>query len=203
MEKIFSSMKNRNKFQSYSNQLLVAMPSMRDAEFSRTVVYIAEHDAAGARGFVINRETGLRLNQVLERVRLKISEGAETGDAVFLGGPVHPESGFVLHEELSGRQYGASETVAPGIALTLSKDVLEDIARGKGPEKRLFLLGYAGWSAGQLENELARGSWFIAGEADSAMLFSVPGRDRYAKALENAGITERQLREAERFQGHA
>ena len=186
--------------ESLKNHLLIAMPSLRDPNFSGTVVYIVGHDEQGARGFVVNRRTALRLSDVLERSKIPLEDPSRLEDFVYVGGPVSPERGAVLHEPAG--KYMLSENVADGVTLTLSRDVLGDLGRGKGPGKRIFLLGYAGWLPGQLEAEIATGSWLTV-PATPGLLFDVPPEDRLDRALSLLGISRAQLEAAEWQAGHA
>ncbi|MDL2058972.1 YqgE/AlgH family protein [Mesosutterella sp. AGMB02718] len=186
--------------QSLKNNFLVAMPSLRDPNFSQTVVYVLGHDQQGARGVVINRPTGLALSEVLKKTGIRAKEGVEIPDAVYIGGPVQTERGCVLHER--ARTYMLSEQVTDGLVFTISKDVLEDIAQGRGPAKRLFFLGYAGWEPGQLEAELVAGDW-ITVEADPAVIFDVPPQQRYEAALKLLGLDMQALQFSSGKAGHA
>lgn len=187
--------------QTLRNHFLIAMPSLKDPNFVQAVIYIIAHDAEnGATGVVINRETDLKLTDVMAKAGLKVIDGVEIPDHVYIGGPVQTERGFVLHEP-SGR-YMMSENVSKDVSFTQSRDVLSQIARGAGPEKRLFCLGYAGWLKGQLESELAQDVWLTV-EASPAVLFDVPASDRYEAALGLLGIDSETLRYAEGSAGHA
>ena len=125
------------------NHLLVAMPSLRDPNFAGTVVYITGHDEKGSRGFVINRQTELMLSDVLEQSKVIAKGSPRLPDRVFIGGPVDPQRGFLLHEKAG--EYAASREISPTLCVTLSADVLSRMCRGEGPKRRLFLLGLAGW----------------------------------------------------------
>lgn len=168
-----------------SNQFLMAMPGMVGGEFAGTVVYICEHSEKGALGLVINRPTDLTLGNLLEKIDLKLEIVAPARDApVFFGGPVHTDRGFVLHSPVG--KYTSSIDLGD-LALTTSRDVLQAVAEGAGPDKLFVTLGYAGWGAGQLENELAQNSWLTV-QADPRIIFGVPPEDRYPAALRLLGI---------------
>ena len=149
------------------HQFLIAMPAMADPNFSGSVVYICDHSDRGALGLVINRPTELSLSTLFERIDLKLEIAPWKDEPVFFGGPVQTERGFVLH--VPPGSYSSTLTVTPDISLTTSKDVLEAVAEGSGPEKMLVTLGYSGWGAGQLEGEIAANAWLTvtANAADS------------------------------------
>lgn len=168
-----------------TNQFLIAMPAMEDPNFDRTVVYVCEHSEKGAMGVVINRPMELTLARLFDKIdlRLEIAPWADT--PVLYGGPVQTERGFVLHAPAGN--YGSTLTVAEDIGLTTSKDVLEALAGGTGPQRLLVTLGYAGWAAGQLERELAHNGWLNV-EADARVIFDTPLIDRFDAALKLLGV---------------
>jgi len=156
------------KFVSLAGQFLVATPSMEDQRFARTVILMARHNKEGAFGLIINRPAAERpLSQLLEALGEK---GAAVSGTVrlFAGGPVQPELGFVMHSP----DYMGPQTleVDGHVSVTMSLDILKDIGAGKGPQKSLITFGYAGWSPGQLEGEIARRSWTTV-PADSKLIF--------------------------------
>ena len=153
-----------------SNQFLMAMPGMVGGELAGTVIYVCEHGPKGALGLVINRPTDLSLNSLFEKIDLKLEIDPFQTKPVFFGGPVQTDRGFVLHTPQG--DYSSSIQLG-GLALTTSRDVLQDVAAGKGPEKILVTLGYAGWGAGQLENELAQNAW-LNDAADTEIIFAPP-----------------------------
>jgi putative transcriptional regulator len=167
-----------------SNQFLMAMPGMVTGELAGTVIYVCEHGPKGALGLVINRPTDLSLSSLLEKIDLKLEISPFQTNTVFFGGPVQTDRGFVLHTPLG--DYSSSIKLGP-LALTTSRDVLQEVAAGKGPEKLLVTLGYAGWGAGQLENELAQNAWLNVA-ADIDVIFSTPPEQRYPAALKLLGI---------------
>ncbi len=179
-----------------TNQFLIAMPGMADENFEGTVIYLCEHTAKGALGLVINKPIDIKLGSLFEKVELTLPHEGLADQPVYFGGPVQTERGFVLHPKSAGepeRAY-ASTLAIPGAALemTTSKDVLEAIADGTGPTKVLVMLGYAGWSAGQLEEELGRNGWLTV-DADPAIMFDTPVEQRYARAFDLLGIDPRML----------
>ncbi len=174
-----------------TNQFLIAMPGMADANFAGSVIYLCEHGEQGAMGLVINRPTDIDLGHVLERIEL--TSGIESvGEApVYYGGPVQTDRGFVLHEQTEQSHYSSSLKIPNGLAMTTSKDILEDVAHGAGPRRFLMTLGYAGWSAGQLEEELALNGWLtIATQTDkiTEIIFDTPDGEKYDKVMGLLGI---------------
>jgi len=173
-----------------TNQFLIAMPSMEDPNFRRTVVYVCEHNERGAMGVVINRPTELTLASLFDKIDLRLEIAPWKDEPVLYGGPVQTERGFVLHAPAGN--YGSTLNVAEGIGLTTSKDVLEAVAEGSGPDRMLVTLGYSGWGAGQLEDELLRNGWLTA-PADARILFDTPMDARFGAALHLLGIDLRHL----------
>jgi len=168
-----------------ANQLLIAMPGMADPNFSSTVTLICEHNADGALGIVINRPLTLDLGGLFEQLDLECPDPIIAKRPVVLGGPVGPERGFVLHNP--GAEFESSLAVSEDIHLTLSRDIIDAMATGTGPEKALVALGYAGWEAGQLEDEMLANSWLNA-PATADIVFELPFADRWSAAAESIGI---------------
>jgi putative transcriptional regulator len=174
-----------------ANQLLIAMPGMVDDRFSGTVVYLLEHNKEGAMGLVVNRPTDLDLHGLFDKINLKLETDPLTKQSVYLGGPVQTERGFVLHSNEEDVQYSSTLVVPGGLAMTTSKDVLEAVSEGSGPDKFLMSLGYAGWSAGQLEDEIARNGWLNVSTSlanISEVIFDTPFSERYQKVMSIIGI---------------
>lgn len=172
-----------------TNQFLIAMPGMTDGNFAGAVVYLCEHTERGALGLIINRPIEIDIKQLFEKVDLVLDRDDLLATPVYLGGPVQTERGFVLHEQLDdeGGHYNSSLKIPGGLEMTTSRDVLEAMANGAGPRKVLITLGYAGWGAGQLEEELARNGWLTVG-AERSIIFDTPVEDRYDRALSLLGI---------------
>src|SRR5437868_2235860 len=137
-----------------TNQFLIAMPGMADPTFSGSVVYLCEHNERGALGLVINRPIDIDMATLFDKIDLKLEIQPVAHQPVYFGGPVQTERGFVLHDPVG--VYVSSLTVPGGLEMTTSKDVLEAVANGSGPHRFLLTLGYVGWGAGQLEEELSR-----------------------------------------------
>ncbi|BDW10184.1 UPF0301 protein [Polynucleobacter sp. SHI8] len=174
-----------------ANQLLIAMPGMLDDQFAGTVVYICEHNSQGAMGLVVNRPTNIDLKDLFDRIELKLETAPLENQPVYLGGPVQTERGFVLHPQADDIRYSSSLTVPGGLAMTTSKDVLEAVSTGNGPDKFLMTLGYAGWSAGQLEDEISKNGWLNVSthiEEIKSIVFDTPYADRYQRVMSLMGI---------------
>lgn len=178
-----------------TNHFLIAMPGMSDPNFSKTVTYVCSHDASGAMGIVINRPSSLTLGAVLEQLSLEPEPDTNTDDLpVFHGGPVLQERGFVLHRPVG--EWEAVLKVCDDIAVATSRDILEAIASGNGPDEVLLALGYAGWGPGQLENEFAQNAW-LSGPADPEIIFNAPTDERWELAARLLGV------DIERLSGQA
>lgn len=175
---------------SLCNQLLIAMPGMADPNFNSTVTLICEHNTEGALGIVINRPLDMQLGGLFEQLQIAESDRSLAGHPVLNGGPVAIERGFVLHNP--GPEFESSVSVSPDVQLTLSRDVIDAMADGSGPEKSLVALGYAGWESGQLEAEMLSNTWLtVPAEAD--VIFEVPFADRWRVAANIIGIDISQI----------
>ena len=147
-----------------TNQFLIAMPGMGDDTFSGAVVYLCEHNENGALGLVINKPIDIKLKNLFQKVDLSLDSQELAEQPVFYGGPVQTERGFVLHEKLGDEPvYSSTLSIPGGLEMTTSKDVLEALSHGAGPRRLLVTLGYSGWAAGQLEDELGRNGWADGG----------------------------------------
>jgi len=176
----------------FTNQFLIAMPGMREGTFAGSVVYMCEHNDQGALGLVINKPIDIKLKNLFEKVELSLDRADLAEVPVYFGGPVQTERGFVLHERLGGQEgegghYNSSLQIPGGLEMTTSKDVLEALSNGAGPKKILVTLGYSGWGAGQLEDEMSRNGWINVG-AEADIIFDTPVEQRYDKALSLLGI---------------
>jgi putative transcriptional regulator len=165
---------------SFTGQLLIASPNLRQPEFDHSVILVAQHNREGALGIVINRPVKKRLIADLLKAFGADTDGVSGNVGIFLGGPVDPSIGFVLHSA----EYRRADTldIDGRVALTIGPDVLRDMGLGKGPEKSLVAFGYAGWAAAQLENELAQGVWMTMPE-DPALVFDDDRAKVWADAL--------------------
>ena len=174
-----------------ANQFLVAMPGMVDPNFSRSVIYLFEHTERGAMGLVVNRPTELDLATLFDKIELKLEIAPLLEQPVYFGGPVQVERGFVLHESHPNPSYSSSLIIPGGLTMTTSKDVLEAVAIGNGPRKFLMTLGYTGWSAGQLEEEITLNGWMnvpLSRQQMVDIVFDTPSSQRYEKAMSHLGF---------------
>lgn len=171
--------------QYFSNQLLIAMPSLADANFSRTVTLICDHNEHGALGVIINRPTEVRLQELLDHLDLTAANPTVAGQTVFAGGPVQLERGFILHTPLG--EWESTLKINAELGLTTSLDILAAVATDKGPEHSLIALGYAGWGAGQLEQEIAANAWLTVPN-DAQILFELAVEKRWQVAARKLGV---------------
>ena len=172
---------------SYSlrDNFLLAMPGLTAGIFSHSITYICEHGESGAMGIVINQPLDLSVGEIFEHLQITAKRDF-SGEPVMAGGPVQIDHGFVLHRDCAD-QWEASLKVTEEITLTTSRDILRAIAAEQGPQEHLIALGYAGWAAGQLEQELAENSWLTL-PADSQIIFSIPAGDRLGAAAAMLGV---------------
>lgn len=168
-----------------SNQLLIAMPSMTDGNFSQAVALICEHSEKGALGIVLNKPLGMKLGDVLTQMKLEASSILVGEQAVLRGGPVHADRGFVLHRP--GGDWDSTHRVSDNVQVTTSRDVLAAIARGDGPQDAFIALGYAGWEAGQLEREILDNVW-LSVPMSERIVFELPFEQRWAAAWQLLGV---------------
>ena len=173
--------------QSLQGQFLLAMPSMGDPRFLRSVVYMVAHDSEGAMGFIINkRAEGLSLGDILKDMPETVAKTGLVNLPIYVGGPVQNDRGFVLHtSDYEKTQNDLSQDLP--IALTQSADVLVDAAHGRGPETMRLFLGYAGWGPGQIEGELQDNAWLVC-DANIAEIFTSQSDDLYEKCVAAMGI---------------
>ncbi len=148
------------------------MPAMTDPFFAKSVTFICTHNQEGAMGVMINRPTDITYDTLFEKIKVDLLNFAVADSAVLYGGPVQPERGFVLHETSAG-EWDSTITIAENTALTTSKDILESVAIGSGPTKMLLTLGYAGWTPGQLEQEIKQNSWLSVQAKDVETLHKI------------------------------
>jgi putative transcriptional regulator len=173
-----------------TNQFIIAMPNLADPNFSHTVAFLCQHNQDGALGIVINRTTDMKLGEIFKQMDIKVIAPATAEIPVFAGGPVQQDRGFVVHT--GGGDWHATMAVSETISLTTSRDVLEAIAAGEGPEQYLIALGYAGWGAGQLEKEIMDNAWLNT-PYGKEVLFDTPVNLRWNAAAEQIGIDINQL----------
>ncbi|MAI62708.1 MAG: hypothetical protein CBB87_09560 [Micavibrio sp. TMED27] len=180
------SLKNENYL---TGKLLLAMPSIGDPRFDHAVIYICAHDDKGAMGLAINQEApGLQFDKVLEQLGVvsDIELDYKTfPSSVLNGGPVDPGRGFLLHTS----EFNQNETIRVNdhIGVTGTIEALRDIALGNGPEQFLFILGYAGWSAGQLEDELRQNVWLVC-EPNDEIIFTTDMQEKWKNSISTLGF---------------
>ncbi len=167
------------------DHFLLAMPSLGEGIFSQSITYICEHGESGAMGIVINQPLDLTVAEIFDHLQIP-AHADFSGEPIMAGGPVQIDHGFVLHRNCE-RQWEASLRVTREITLTTSRDILRAIAEGNGPAERLIALGYAGWAAGQLEQELAENSWLTL-PADGDIIFATPWHQRLNSAAARLGV---------------
>ncbi len=167
---------------SLAHHFLVALPSLEDPSFSKSVIYLYEHNEEGAMGLIINKPLNMQLKEVLQHLNIPTALEEVATHSVLMGGPVSQEHGFVLYEE-------GSE-----LFLSSSKDTLIDIANGRGSKQYLITLGYAGWQTGQLEIELQRNDWLII-QYEREILFSIPSDKRWQAAAQLIGVISKKSRD--------
>lgn len=172
--------------ESLKNQLLIAMPQMLDPNFEQTLTYIVEHSDEGAMGITINRPVDMRIEDILEDLEIELKVPLGASHQVVSGGPVQPEAGFILHPPTE-KVWQSSVPLQDDLWLTTSRDVLEAIAAGEGPGHSLTALGYAGWDAGQLEQEMADNAWLCT-PASLELIFRIPFSDRWQAAANQLGV---------------
>ena len=180
-----------------THHFLIAMPNMADPYFSRCLTYVCEHNDRGALGLVVNRPIDMTLKALFERLSLQMRDRKSADAPIYFGGPVQTDRGFVLHEPAGNWQ--STLKVGEAIGLTTSKDILEAVGRGEGPKRMLVTLGYAGWSPGQLENEISQNAWLTV-QASDGILFETPAEERLPAAMELLGLDYARLQDEA---GHA
>jgi len=168
-----------------TGHFLIAMPSLNDGFFNQAVTYICEHDENGCFGIIINQETGVTLKEIISEMKIEASDNYDTEKTVFIGGPVEQGRGFILHRPVG--QWKSSLVVNDKVALTTSRDILQALANNEGPEDCIVALGYAGWAAGQLEDEMAGNTWLNC-PADEQIIFNTPTEERWKAAAKLIGI---------------
>lgn len=168
-----------------THHFLIAMPNMADPNFARSLTYICEHNEQGALGLVVNRPIEMTMSTLFEQVDIALDDRRWADLPVYFGGPVQVDRGFVLHRPAGAWQ--STLTVRDDVALTTSKDILEAVGKGQGPEHIFVSLGYAGWAAGQLEQELGQNAWLTVA-ADLDVVFNTPPEQRFQAAVDLLGI---------------
>ena len=168
-----------------TDYFLIAMPALADPHFARGVTLVCQHDENGAMGLVINHLSEYTLGEVFRQMDIEGAAPALERQPVLVGGPVQPERGFLLHDD--PRDFGSTLRFGKGLAVSTSREILEQLAKGEGPAKFLMTLGYAGWSAGQLEDEIAQNAWLTV-PADPDIFFQTAIEQRWRAAARSLGI---------------
>ena len=176
--------------ESLENHLLIAMPTLKDSYFDKTVTYICEHNEEGAMGLIINVPVNVTINELLAQLEDDIPSRSHLTQRVLTGGPVSTDRGFVLHSPQAG--WSSSLALSDDVMITTSKDILSAIGTNTGPDSSIIALGYAGWTAGQLEQEMQDNSWLTI-EADDDILFNTPIHKKWQAAVNKLGVDVWQL----------
>ena len=182
-----------------TNHFLIAMPNMADPNFAKSLTFICEHNEQGALGVVVNRPIEMTVGALFEQVDIPLANDALSQQSVYFGGPVQVDRGFVLHRPTGGWQ--STLVVDADIGLTTSRDILEAMGQGDGPESdgTLVSLGYSGWAPGQIEQELGQNAWLTVA-ANASIIFDLPPEARLRGAMDLLGVDLASLSEEA---GHA
>ena len=177
-----------------TGQFLIAMPAMTDPYFSKTVTYICTHNQDGAMGIILNRSAELSVSELLKQIDI-ITESSHTQNQyVHFGGPVQTERGFILHKPMqaAATEFDATVDISNMVSLTTSKDILVATAENNGPQHMLIALGYAGWTAGQLEKELSQNAWLNLDTQDDhhvhQLVYALPILEKFDYAMQLMGL---------------
>ncbi|MFI4891325.1 MAG: YqgE/AlgH family protein [Steroidobacterales bacterium] len=168
-----------------TNQLLIAMPTLGDANFSRTVTLICDHSPNGALGLILNKPLRMSMDEIFKQLQIEVAGGGASERHVLRGGPVQVDRGFVVHR--AGGEWESTLQVSDAIHVTTSRDILRAIARGEGPADAFLVLGYAGWESGQLEDEIRANAWITA-PVDPKLVFEMPFEERWNAAAGLLGV---------------
>ena len=172
-----------------THSFLLAMPSTLQNWFANSLIYVCRHDREGAFGLIVNRRSSNTFKEILQQTKIEelIDTDKIVDEAIWIGGPVRPDCGFVLHPRTEKDRWHLTAETDEDVTFTSSRDIIVSIAKGKGPEKRMITLGYTGWGAGQLEQELLQNAWLTC-PADQEILFDTPGSKRLAAVSEKIGV---------------
>ena len=179
-----------NEFPSLKDHFLIAMPNLHDPDFYQSVTYIIEHDAEGAMGMVINHPMEVDISELFEQLDINPNENFIGTKKIMSGGPVQVDRGFIVHSPTG--DWESSLKLNKDIAVTTSIDILTAISKDKGPKEVEVILGYAGWGAGQLDQEMLENAW-LSVPANPEILFHTPANKRWEKAAELIGVDINQL----------
>ncbi len=168
---------------SFSNHFIISMPHMNDPIFSKSLIYICEHDDDGAMGLIINKPMiSENASDIIQQTGLTQIEPLPD---IYFGGPVNLEMGLILHD--ANYNIEGTLTISKSVALTSNKQIVLDLKNGGGPDEFRFSFGYAGWEKGQIEREIENGDWLLM-PADDDFIFSIPNTDKWKKAASKFGI---------------
>jgi putative transcriptional regulator len=177
-----------------TGQFLIAMPAMTDPYFSKTVTYICTHNQDGAMGIILNRSAELSVTELLKQIDINPQSSNTQNQYVHFGGPVQMERGFILHKPMhdAATEFDATVDISTMVSLTTSKDILVAAAENNGPEHMLIALGYAGWTAGQLEKELSQNAWLNLDIQDDhhvhQLVYTLPILEKFDYAMQLMGL---------------
>ena len=169
----------------FSHHFLIAMPAMADSIFAKSLTYICEHNEQGALGIIVNRPISLTMGELFDQIKAPLDQPELKTRPVLFGGPVQTDRGFVLHEPMG--QWQSTLPINDKVGLTTSRDILQAVGQGKGPNSLLVTLGYAGWMPGQLEHELSQNAW-LSVPASEHILFDLPAEARLTAAMALMGV---------------
>ena len=169
----------------FTHHFLIAMPTMADPRFSQTLTYVCEHNEDGALGIVVNKPTEMTLSALFEQIEVPLADEDLRRTPVHFGGPVQVDRGFVLHRPPG--EWQSTLSINKQIGLTTSRDILQAVGEGRGPNQILVSLGYAGWAPGQLEQELTQNAWLTVG-ADLGVIFDLRPEQRLSAAMSLLGV---------------
>ena len=175
-----------------SHHFLIAMPSMVDSVFAKSLTYICEHNEQGALGIIVNRPISLTLGELFAQINIPLNQSEMKNLPVHFGGPVQTDRGFVLHDPIG--QWQSTLAINDRVGLTTSKDILQAVGEGQEPHHLLVTLGYAGWTQGQLEHELSQNAW-LSVLASEHILFELPAEERLPASMALLGIDYASLSE--------
>jgi len=167
------------------NHFIIAMPGLMDENVNQAATYICEHDENGTFGIIINRESEITLDDVMQQMKIPYHPDQSSNACVYTGGPVQANRGFILHRPAGN--WDSSLIVNDSVALTTSRDILEAIADNRGPDDNIIALGYAGWGPGQLEQEMAANTW-LSCPAEEQIIFDTPIEERWQAAAKLIGV---------------
>jgi putative transcriptional regulator len=173
------------------DQFLIAMPQLEDSFFENSVIYMWQHSDEGAIGMAVNLPLAITLSELFEQLGIKDERPAGAPQTVLCGGPVEPNKGFILHDSNSN-SWDSTLTLENNLSITTSRDILEDIARGEGPENYFVILGCSGWGPGQIEQEITENAWFNC-TANKELIFSTDFSEKPKMAAALLGFELSQL----------